>query len=98
MTIPHNENGWAYDNSIGNWKLVYERNQIVIFEQTDQCIATQSILFVGTKQECEQEMIRLGLPLSEWQQSFNSQDDELDSQQNTQDSGFVSWFSNLFNK
>ena len=62
MTIFPNENGWSYDDSIGNWKLVYDGNQIVIFKQTDQCIATQSTLFVGTEQECADEIERLCLP------------------------------------
>ena len=64
MTISHNENGWSYDDSTGNWKLVYDGNQIVLFEQTDQCVATQSTLFVGTEQECVTEIERLGLPLA----------------------------------
>lgn len=79
MTISPNKKGWSYDDSVGNWKLVYEGNQIVIFEKTDQCIATQSKLFVGTKEECEEEMTRLGLPLAEWQQSIDSQEDEQES-------------------
>jgi hypothetical protein len=62
MTITPNENGWSYDNSIGSWKLVYEQDQIVIFEQTDS-VATQGTLFVGTKEECESEIERLGIPI-----------------------------------
>lgn len=62
MIIKPNESGWSYDDSVGNWKLVYEQDQIVIFEQTDSCVATQSNLFVGTKEECEAEIERLGLP------------------------------------
>lgn len=66
MIISPNENGWSYDDSAGNWKLVYEQDQIVIFEQTDQSVATQSVLFVGTKEDCEQEIIRLGLPIPQY--------------------------------
>ena len=59
MTILPNENGWSYDDSIG-WKLVYEQDQIVIFEQTDS-VATQGTLFIGTKDECDAEIARLNL-------------------------------------
>ena len=58
MIIP-NENGWSYDDSTGNWKLVYADKLIVIYEQTDQSIATGSALFV--EQECEAEIARLNL-------------------------------------
>jgi hypothetical protein len=61
MIIPPNENGWSYDDSVGNWKLVYADKLIVLYEQTDQLIATQSVLFVGTKDECEEEIIRVEL-------------------------------------
>jgi hypothetical protein len=61
MIIPPNENTWSYDDSIGNWKLVYDENAIIFYEQTDQSIATPKTLFVGTKEECEAEINRLGL-------------------------------------
>lgn len=52
MMIPPNGNGWSYDDSIGNWKLVYHDKLIVLYEQTDEAIATGGTLFVGTEQEC----------------------------------------------
>ena len=61
MIITSNENGWSYDDSAGNWKLVYEDKTIIFYEQTDKSIATQDILFVGTEQECEIEIERLYL-------------------------------------
>jgi hypothetical protein len=61
MIITPNENNWSYDDSVGNWKLVYANKLIVIYEQTDQSIATQSTLFVGNQEECEAEIARLGL-------------------------------------
>ena len=61
MIIPPSENGWSYDDSVGNWKLVYADKLIVLYEQTDQSIATQSILFVGTEQECEDQIKNLDL-------------------------------------
>ena len=56
MIISPNENGWSYDDSIGNWKLVYADKLIVIYRQTDNSIATQNTLFVGTEQECEDQI------------------------------------------
>jgi hypothetical protein len=61
MIIPPDTNGWSYDASTGNWKLVYADKLIVLYEQTDQSIATQNILFVGTEQECEDQIILLDL-------------------------------------
>ena len=65
MIIPPNENGWSYDNSTGNWKLVYADKLIVLYQQTDQSIATQSVLFVGTEQECEDQIKNLDLKYPE---------------------------------
>ena len=65
MIIPPNENGWSYDDSTGNWKLVYADKLIVLYEQTDQSIATQSTLFVGTEQECEDQIKNLDLKYPE---------------------------------
>lgn len=59
MIISPDANGWSYNDSIGNWKLVYSDKLIVIYEQTDQSIATQNTLFVGTEQECENQMKNL---------------------------------------
>jgi hypothetical protein len=61
MIITPSENGWSYDDSVGNWKLVYVNKVIIFYEQTDESIATQSVLFVGTKDECEEEIIRVEL-------------------------------------
>ena len=61
MIIPPNENGWSYDESIGNWKLVYHDKIIVFYEQTDEPIATGGTLFVGTHEECEKQIAKEGL-------------------------------------
>ena len=61
MIITPSANGWSYDDSVGNWKLVYVNKVIIFYEQTDESIATQSVLFVGTKDECDAEIARLGL-------------------------------------
>jgi hypothetical protein len=69
MIIPPNENGWSYDESTGNWKLVYVDKIIVIYEQTDVSIATGSTLFVGTEQECEDQIKLLNLKFPEISQN-----------------------------
>lgn len=61
MIIPPNENGWSYDNSTGNWKLSYHDKLIIFYEQTDEPIATGGTLFVGTEQECENQIKNLDL-------------------------------------
>ena len=61
MIIPPNENGWSYDDSTGNWKLVYADKLIIIYEETNVSIGTQSTLFVGTEQECEKHIVDFGL-------------------------------------
>ena len=65
MIILPDTNGWSYDNSTGNWKLVYADKLIVLYEQTDQSIATQSVLFVKAKQECEDQIKLLNLKYPE---------------------------------
>lgn len=65
MIILSDINGWSYDDSVGNWKLVYTDNTVVIYEQTDQIIATQSVLFVGTEQDCEDQIKNLDLKYPE---------------------------------
>ena len=61
MIINPDENGWSYDDSIGNWKLVYHDKLIVFYEQIDEPIATGGTLFVGTEQECEAQIVKEGL-------------------------------------
>jgi len=60
MTIQPNEQGWAFDESIA-WKLVYDGSTIIFYDETEKAISTQSVLFVGTKDECDAEIARLGL-------------------------------------
>jgi hypothetical protein len=63
MIIPPKENGWSFDES-NSWKLVHDGANIIFFEQIDKSISTQSILFIGTQEECEAEINRLGLSLA----------------------------------
>ena len=60
MIIQPNEQGWAFDESTA-WKLVYDGSTIIFFDATEKAISTQSVLFIGTKDECEAEIARLGL-------------------------------------
>ena len=60
MIILPNEQGWAFDESTA-WKLVYDGSTIIFYDKTERAISTQSVLFVGTKDECEAEIARLGL-------------------------------------
>ena len=60
MIIQPNDQGWAFDESTA-WKLVYDGSTIIFFDETEKAISTQSVLFVGTKDECDAEIARLGL-------------------------------------
>jgi len=60
MIIQPNEQGWAFDESTA-WKLVSDGITIIFFDETEKAISTQSVLFVGTKDECDAEIARLGL-------------------------------------
>jgi len=61
MIITSSANGWSYDDSVGKWKLVYKEKAIIFYAQTDESIATPTTLFVGTKDGCEEEIIRVEL-------------------------------------
>jgi len=60
VIISPNENGWSFDES-NSCKLVYDGTNIIFFESTDKSISTQSILFVGTQEECEEQIVKEGL-------------------------------------
>jgi hypothetical protein len=60
MNIKPNNDGWSFDESVG-WKLIHNDIDVIFFEETDKAISTQEKLFVGTQQECEAEIARLGL-------------------------------------
>ena len=60
MIIQPNAQGWAFDEST-TWKLVYDGVTIIFYDETEKAISTQSVLFVGTKDECDAEIARLGL-------------------------------------
>jgi len=60
MNIKLNSEGWRFDESVG-WKLIHNDIDVIFFEETDKVISTQEKLFVGTKEECDAEIARLGL-------------------------------------
>jgi len=63
MNIKPNNDGWRFDESVG-WKLIHNDIDVIFFEETDKSISTQEKLFVGTQEECEAEINRLGLNYS----------------------------------
>jgi len=60
MIIEQNKGGWSFDES-DQWKLVHDEKSIIFYDKTNQSISTQSILLIGTREECEAEISRLGL-------------------------------------
>jgi hypothetical protein len=60
MNIEPNNEGWSFDKSVA-WKLIHGGNIIIFFEQSDDAISTQEQLFIGTQEECQNEIERLGL-------------------------------------
>lgn len=63
MIIEQNKDGWSFDES-DQWKLVHDGKSIIFYDKTNQSISTQSILLVGTKDECDEEIIKCGLILT----------------------------------
>lgn len=60
MNIEPNNEGWRFDESVG-WKLIHNDVDVIFFEETDKAISTQEKLFVGTKEECEDQIKNLDL-------------------------------------
>ena len=60
MNIKLNSEGWRFDESVG-WKLIHNDVDVIFFEETDKAISTQEKLFVGTKDECDNQITELGL-------------------------------------
>ena len=78
MIIQHNGDGWAFDESTA-WKLVYDGITIIFFDETEKAISTQSVLYVGTKDECDAEIARLGLVDVTAQENDNGLDIHADA-------------------
>ena len=60
MNIEPNNEGWRFDESF-SWKLIHNNIDVIFFEETDASISTQENLFIGTKEECDSEILNLGL-------------------------------------
>jgi hypothetical protein len=60
MNIKSNSEGWRFDESVG-WKLIHNDIDVIFFEETEKAISTQEKLFVGTEQECEDQIKNLDL-------------------------------------
>ena len=78
MIILPNDQGWAFDESTA-WKLVYDGSTIIFYDETEKAISTQSVLFIGTKDECDAEIARLGLVDASAQGNDNGLDIHADA-------------------
>lgn len=58
MTIAPN---WTVSDQ-GPCQLIYNDHQIISLLEVEGITSTEGKLFVGTKEECEAEITRLGLP------------------------------------
>lgn len=56
----------------GPWQLIYNDKCIISISEVNGITSTQANVFVGTKEECEGERIRLNLPWS-WEIAVNIQ-------------------------
>jgi len=55
------EPNWTVSDQ-GPWQLVYNEISIISLAPAEGITSTQGTLFVGTKDECDAEIARLGLP------------------------------------
>lgn len=61
------EPNWTVSDQ-GPWQLIYNDQQIISLHEAQGATSTQGKLFVGTKEECEVEIERLGLPFPQVQE------------------------------
>jgi hypothetical protein len=63
MIIQPNEDGWSFSGTLESNQLclVYKENEIIYYGKKE--ISTTETLFVGTFEECEAEIQRVGLPV-----------------------------------
>jgi hypothetical protein len=62
MIIQPNEEGWSFSGELQEDKFcfVYKDSIRIFYGKSN--ISTTDTLFIGTKEECEEEMVRLGIP------------------------------------
>ena len=63
MLIQPDEQGWSMSNQ-GPWQLIFNDQYIIKLFEVGSGTATQEKLFVGTKEECEDKIAELDLPLA----------------------------------
>ena len=63
MTIQPNEEGWSFSGELqeDQFCFVYKEGVRIFYGKSN--ISTTDTLFIGTKEECEAEMVRMGLPI-----------------------------------
>jgi hypothetical protein len=63
MTIQPNEEGWSFSGELqeDQFCFVYKDSIRIFYGKSN--ISTTDTLFIGTKEECEEEMVRLGIPI-----------------------------------
>jgi len=63
MIIQPNEEGWSFSGELqeDQFCFVYKDSIRIFYGKSN--ISTTDTLFVGTKEECEEEMVRLGIPI-----------------------------------
>jgi hypothetical protein len=63
MTIQPNEEGWSFSGELQEDQFCFVHKDGIRIFYGKSTISTTDTLFVGTSEECEQEMIRLGIPV-----------------------------------
>jgi hypothetical protein len=63
MIIQPNEEGWSFSGELqeDQFCFVYKESTRIFYGKSN--ISTTDTLFIGTKEECEEEMVRLGIPI-----------------------------------
>jgi hypothetical protein len=60
MQVTPNNLGWSVSNE-GPWHLIHNGSRVLSLVMSNGHTSTQATLFVGTKEECLAEIIRLGI-------------------------------------
>ena len=63
MIIQPNEEGWSFSGELEENQFCFVYKDVTRIFSGKSTISTTDTLFVGNSQECEQEMLRLGIPL-----------------------------------
>jgi hypothetical protein len=63
MIIQPNEEGWSFSGELQEDRFCFVHKDGIRIFYGKSTISTTDTLFIGTSQECEQEMLRLGIPV-----------------------------------